>query len=166
MSRPRYRCATPQNAGLTPFMVPVVRLNTPDFPASGRRDAKPENRVGDSHAFAGCETQAKKCRGWRISPIPDKRWRMATEKTAHGQALGNFEPSLTMTFLPKCPGCGAPHPRARGLDLDSCYDCGTFCPTGAPRTIPAIITGFTPWALAARFLLWAGRRLNDLARSI
>jgi hypothetical protein len=91
---------------------------------------------------------------------------VGTVRTDKGMAaLGTFEPALTVQFLPRCPGCAQPHPRARQVDSDECPDCGTFCPTGAPQVVPAALTGFAPWVLLARLFLWLARKLNNLAGS-
>lgn len=89
---------------------------------------------------------------------------MTTRRTS--DVLGHFEPRLGMTVLRACPGCGAAHPRARGLDTDRCPDCGTGCPTGESRSVLAALSGWSPWALLARLLLWLGRCLAKLAGSI
>lgn len=89
-----------------------------------------------------------------------------TVGTKISQSFGVYEPELTTTFLPRCPGCGSPHPRAVKLDTDVCPGCGTTCPLGATRTVKAAITGWSPWAIAARLFLWLGQCLARLARSI
>lgn len=84
---------------------------------------------------------------------------------AGGQAFGHFEPVTLTQLLPKCPGCGDPHPRATKAASDNCPNCGTFCPSGQVNTEPAALTGNDPAMLAARFFLWAGRALARLAGS-
>lgn len=50
---------------------------------------------------------------------------------------GRWEPSLTAQLLRACPVCRTPHPRARGLDQDTCPECGGPSSTGAPVTVKA-----------------------------
>lgn len=57
------------------------------------------------------------------------------------------EPSMTLTFLPRCPACEAPHPLARKppMPADACPDCGGPQTIGRTKTVRAIITGRGPW---------------------
>lgn len=83
------------------------------------------------------------------------------------QANGYFEPSMTHVFLPRCKGCGAAHPRASKIDSRTCLECGEPVPEpGRAVTVPAALTGFAPSTLAARFFLWAGKRLALLAKGL
>ena len=83
--------------------------------------------------------------------------------TIIGQVAGRWKPSTEVTFLPRCPGCHDPHPRALGLAQDTCVLCGTNCPTGATRIVATNISGFSPWAILARMFLAIGRFLYSLA---
>lgn len=83
------------------------------------------------------------------------------------QAAGYYEPSLSHVFLPGCRNCGGKHPKTRGLDTDTCPDCGEPVDApSAPVTVRALLTGLKPSTLIARFYLWAGRSLATLAKGL
>jgi len=84
----------------------------------------------------------------------------------NAQATGRWEPSTEITFLPRCPGCHEPHPRALGLGQDDCATCGAHCPVGPTRTVAATITGFSVAAIVARFLFGIGRFLYSLVERL
>lgn len=83
-------------------------------------------------------------------------------------ANGYWEPSLDLQFLPGCPHCGSPHPIAlKSPDPTICPGCGMpAVPPGAPRHVPAVITGWQPWKIVARLFLAIGKALMNFARSI
>lgn len=81
--------------------------------------------------------------------------------TAHG-AVGSYEPELQHVFLPRCPICHGPHPRALGIDGDEC--CGHHIATGRKVTVRGQFGGLA--GVLARVMFWIARGLMKLARSI
>ena len=81
-------------------------------------------------------------------------------------AVGHFEPSLAVQFLPRCHSCGERHPLAYRppIESDRCLKCGAPCNPGGPviETV-AVITGQTLAARVARFCFSAGASLRRLA---
>lgn len=80
---------------------------------------------------------------------------------AHG-AVGSYEPELQHVFLPRCPICQSPHPRALGHDGDEC--CGRHIATGRKVTVRGQFGGLA--GVLARFLFFIARSLMKLARSV
>lgn len=86
---------------------------------------------------------------------------------------GRWDPSLDLSVLPGCAGCGAAHPlalRPVPLDADHCPRCGAA--VAAPRQgVPASVTGgwtiaFANWThAAARGLIAVAVRLRALSRT-
>lgn len=81
------------------------------------------------------------------------------------QAIGHFEPSLKLRFLPRCPVCGAVHPRAQHppLDTDECLTCRTVICPHPEVEVGAVLTNVP---LRARIALKLGRLLYSLHKRL
>lgn len=86
--------------------------------------------------------------------------------TVSTQGAFEFEPSLSLTLLPRCPSCGHKHPGAYNpplRDLEHCPACGgPAAQAGAETDVPVAVTD-----RGVRFgiaLLRAGAWLTKLAR--
>lgn len=82
-------------------------------------------------------------------------------------AAGFYEPSMQLQFLKGC-ACGAPHPIVlKSPDPTICPQCGmSATPPGRVKTVPAVLTGRSPSALAARFCFWAARKFSNLLKEL
>lgn len=82
-------------------------------------------------------------------------------------ALGCFEPSLQIQFLPGCP-CGSAHPIAlNAADPNTCPGCGKPArKPGQRRDVDATFTLRSIWILPAKLLLQLGQWLRTLAQRI
>lgn len=84
-------------------------------------------------------------------------------------SAGFYEPTLGVTFLPRCANCGAAHPMAGKppIDTKDCPECGFTLPTvGQTIHVRAVLTGWTPSAIFARLLFAAGQALRSLAEKL
>ena len=91
---------------------------------------------------------------------------MATKQTGSA-VFGEFKPSMTAQFLPRCWRCEAPHPKAIGaIDTSRCHECGTPSIEGPAYEVDAefTMTGIGGW-IAAKCLA-AGRWLRAKAERI
>lgn len=79
------------------------------------------------------------------------------------QGLGHFEGSMGGVLLPRCAGCGAPHP---GEGVPACPDCGAR--PGKPRHFrsPAAVIGGPDLNWLERALLRVGAWLQSLAAKL
>lgn len=81
-----------------------------------------------------------------------------------------FEPSLTAVKLPRCGGCGHPHPLAmkpRPADVTKCPNCGAQVATPeGPVVVDAVLTGKSVDMRVARALHAVGRFLRTLAKRV
>lgn len=81
------------------------------------------------------------------------------------------EPAIDFTVLRGC-ACGAPHPLSGAFavtpaDPDRCPRCGRAATPPEPTvTVPAVVTGHTPAALAARAAFALGAFLRNLAKRL
>lgn len=92
---------------------------------------------------------------------------MTTTPLGNG-AASYIEPSLGVTFLPRCPHCGGKHPLAYmpALPDGVCPDCGTLLAEApAEIVVPAELTGRDVWTSIARACLKAGKHFALLWRS-
>lgn len=61
-------------------------------------------------------------------------------------AKGAYEPSLLFQFQPRCRACGAAHPKAQGVDSQTCPQCGYAVPPLAePVRVAAVVTDWHIW---------------------
>lgn len=85
-------------------------------------------------------------------------------------AAGYYEPSLSHQFLPGCGNCGDKHPLAYKpipQDTEHCQTCGERVgQPGPPVNVPAILTGWHPATVIARFCFWAAKKLANLAKRL
>lgn len=84
-------------------------------------------------------------------------------------ATGQYEPSVSVQFLPRCPKCGDRHPLAyrppRRADI--CPGCGAAsAEAGETFSADAVITGQTISVMVARLCFRLGAWLRRLANRL
>lgn len=86
----------------------------------------------------------------------------------NSNAQMSFEPTLGVTFLPRCSQCHQPHPMARKppVERDDCPDCGAKLDQGFSEDVPAVIVGGGPQVWLGLTLIKIGNRLRAWAKEI
>jgi hypothetical protein len=75
------------------------------------------------------------------------------------QAVGHYEPSLSLVKIPRCPACGAANPRG----FEYCPACHVKAPAQTDHQDVEAAFGAGAFPTHARFLLWIGDALRRLA---
>lgn len=89
--------------------------------------------------------------------------------TNAASAIGTFEPSCVVQFLPACPRCRAKHPLACSPPLPegTCPNCGfLLSPPPSPIDVPATLTRRGVWPRVGHACLAVGRFLAALSQRI